>query len=777
MAGTNGRIDFAAAQPQLDGVTRVDGLDAPVTVRRDGFGIAHIRAENEHDAWFGMGYAAAQDRLWQMDYDRRRATGRWAEVAGGAAVAEDILARRLQLAEAAQVDVASMSASTRGMFEAYAAGVNAYLASGQPLPVEFALTETEPEPWEPWHSVAAFKIRHVYMGKWPLKMAQAALLARIGPERYARLDGRAPAGSPVILPPGGGLAPFMAQRAEDFATAAEQLGRLAGGEGGSNSWAVHGSRTTTGLPVLCNDSHRPLEAPNVYWQAHVAFPEFDVIGAAFAGLPGFPHFGHNGRVAWSITHTGADYQDLYIEQFDPGRPGRYRTREGWSQAEGRSETIAVRGVGPRRIDVWRTAHGPLVFGDPREGQALALRYTAIDEPCRGFEVFRPMLGAATVEELFECQRGWVDPVNNFVAADTMGNIGYMTRGRLPVRSSKAGRQLPAPGWTGEHEWVGNVPFEAMPRAVNPPEGFIATANQAVRDGDAPYIAHEFSPPSRAERIVEVLRSQERFSPAELAALQGDTTSTVARRWARLLERVGPLRGEAELARAMLAGWDGNLRPESGAALLYAHFRRRVVGALFEPLTGVEAWAWVASGDNPSTFRMLGAWFYNVSMGLERSKKAPDGRAWDDVLPEALASAWRGAAERCGEDASKWRWDAAHGTGSQHPLAAVFPEHVERLNPPRAPLGGDGETVQNAGYNWNERMGFDIEVLSVYRQMVDLSEIAHASWAIPGGASGRPGSAHYADQLELWRRHERVPMHYLDTEVAAAAAHRLELRPG
>ena len=779
MAGTNGRIDFAAAEPQLDGVTKVDGLDALVTVRRDGFGIAHIRAENEHDAWFGMGYAAAQDRLWQMDYDRRRATGRWAEVVGGAAVAEDILARRLQLAEAAQVDMAAMSASTRGMFEAYAAGVNAYLASGQPLPVEFALTETEPEPWEAWHSVVVFKIRHVYMGKWPLKMAQAALLARIGPERYARLDGRAPAGSPVILPPGGGLAPIMAQRAEDFATAAEQLGRLAGGEGGSNSWAVHGSRTTSGMPVLCNDSHRPLDVPNVYWQAHVACPEFDVIGAAFAGLPGFPHFGHNGRVAWSITHTGADYQDLYIEQFDPGRPGSYRTREGWSQAEGRTETIAVRGAAPRRIDVWRTAHGPLVFGDPREEQALALRYTAIDEPCRCFEVFRPMLGAATVEELFESQRGWVDPVNNFVAADTMGNIGYMTRGRLPVRSSKAGRQLPAPGWTGEHEWVGNVPFEAMPRAVNPPEGFIATANQAVQDGDAPYIAHEFSPPSRAERIVEVLRSQERFSPAELAALQGDTTSTVARRWARLLERVGPFRGEAELARAMLAGWDGNLRPESGAALLYAHFRRRAAGALFEPLTGPEAWAWVASGDDPSTFRMLGAWFYNVSAGLEGSKGAPDGRAWDDVLPEALASAWRGAAKRCGEDASKWRWDAAHGTGSQHPLAAAFPEHVERLNPPRAPLGGDGETVQNAGYSWNERMGFDIEVLSVYRQMVDLSEIAHASWAIPGGASGRPGLAHYADQLEPWRRHERVPMHYLDTEVAAAAAaaHRLELRPG
>ena len=218
------------------------------------------------------------------------------------------------------------------------------------------------------------------------------------------------------------------------------------------------------------------------------------------------------------------------------------------------------GVGPRRIDVWRTAHGPLVFGDPREGQALALRYTAIDEPCRGFEVFRPMLGAATVEELFECQRGWVDPVNNFVAADTMGNIGYMTRGRLPCGRRRQGGSCRRRGGRASHEWVGNVPFEAMPRAVNPPEGFIATANQAVRDGDAPYIAHEFSPPSRAERIVEVLRSQERFSPAELAALQGDTTSTVARRWARLLERVGPVAGRGGVG----AGDAGGLGPEPAA---------------------------------------------------------------------------------------------------------------------------------------------------------------------------------------------------------------------
>ncbi|MGH2370732.1 MAG: penicillin acylase family protein, partial [Chloroflexota bacterium] len=480
------------------------GLHAPLTIHCDAYGVAHVRAANEHDAWFGQGFASAQDRLWQMEYDRRRAAGRWAEAAGTAAVAGDVLARRLQLVRSAQADAAAMSPETQAMFEAYAAGVNAYLQSGRPLPVEYELTGLRPEPWEPWHSVAAFKVRHVLMGVWQQKLAQAQLLAMIGPEAYARLDGRSPVGSPVILPPGGAVQRLFEESFDDLRRAAAQLGFLAEAEAGSNSWAVHGSRTTTGKPVLCNDSHRALDVPSVYWQVHVACPVFDAIGATFPGLPGFPHFGHNGSVAWNITHTSADYQDLYVEQFDQDDPARYRTPDGWAVAERRVERIDVAEGQPVEIEVWRTRHGPVVHGDPRSGVALSLRYTATDEPCRGFEVLRPMLLARTVAELQETQRLWVDPVNNLVAADTAGNIGYLTRGYLPIRSSQAHRQFPAPGWTGEHEWIGRVPFERLPGALNPPEGFIATANQQVIDGDEPYIAHDFSPPFRAERIIELL---------------------------------------------------------------------------------------------------------------------------------------------------------------------------------------------------------------------------------------------------------------------------------
>jgi len=339
-----------------------------------------VRAEATADAWFGMGYACAQDRMFQLDYDRRRACGRWAEIAGPAGVPGDVLARRMNITTAARADVAVMSAATLAMFEAYARGVNAVIASGaRPA----GLGDAVIEPWEPWHSVAAFKIRHILMGQWQHKLAEAAVLARVGAETFSRLDTRSPAGSVLTVPPGGRLTRVIAEAADDVARAAPHLGFLAEAEPGSNAWAVSGRRTAHGAAVLCNDSHRALESPNVYWQCHLSCPEFQVIGAAFPGVPGFPHFGHNGRVAWAITHASADTQDLYLEWFDSGRPGWYRTGDGWAQAARRTETIRVRGGEPVETEVWATRHGQVVHGDPLAGLAIALvRFTWVPAAAR-----------------------------------------------------------------------------------------------------------------------------------------------------------------------------------------------------------------------------------------------------------------------------------------------------------------------------------------------------------------------------------------------------------
>ena len=733
------------------------GLDGDFTIRRDAWGIAHVEASTFRDAIFAQGFASAQDRLWQMEYDRLRAVGRWSEAAGKAGIAADVVARRLNLGAAARADLGVMGAETRIMFEAYAAGVNAFLTSGEALPPEYALTGITPEPWEPWHSVALFKIRHILMGLWQSKMALGSFRARIGHEKWAALRFLPSLGTAVILPPGGQIRELFDHANAEIAAAAEQLGFLSEIEAGSNSWAVHGSRTTTGKPVVCNDSHRALDVPNAYWQVHLRCPEFDVSGATFAGFPGFPHFGLNGHVAWNITHTQADYQDLYAEKFEGAGGERYLAAEGWKDAGRRTETITVRGGEPVAVDCWQTAHGPVVHGDPRTGLGISLRYTAIDGAKPAFECLAPMLRAATVTELFEAQRTWVDPVNNLVAADTSGNIGFMVRGELPIRPTTAARLTPVPGWTGEHEWQGIVPFEQLPRSVNPPEGFVATANQRVIDGDVPYISEFFAPPGRADRLVELMNGTGTLSPETIASWQGDTTSVPARRWATFLPNSGPFDGDAERARALLSAWDANLRGDRPEGLVYALFKRHVLREIFVPIVGEDTWAWLTSEANPGLGRVVAGLAAAVVAGLGTGAPPPGEKPWPAVLEPALRAAWESASAIAGPDPATWRWDSRHATGSKHPLAAVFPGEATRLNPPSAAVGGDGDTLQAAGYGLSGRNDFVITLLSVYRQVVDFAAPESASWIVPGGANGNPESPHYADQLPLWQRHERVPM--------------------
>ena len=730
------------------GDTRTFGIILFVTFRieRDGYGVPHVRGETEAAAWFGMGYACAQDRMFQLDYDRRRARGQWAEVAGASAVAADVLARRLRLAAAAEADVAAMSPRLRAAFEAYADGVNAAVADGAlPLPGRY-----EVEPWQPWHSVAAFKVRHVLMGQWQHKLVQGVLLARIGPEAFSRLETRPPLGSPLAVPPDGRVSRLMD---EALADVVGHLGFLAEAEPGSNAWAVSGRRTAHGGAVICNDSHRALDTPNVYWQCRVSCPEFDVVGATFPGLPGFPHFGFNGSVAWAITHADADTQDLYVERFDGSR---YLTPDGWAEADVRAERIAVRDDYEVPVTVWSTRHGPVVHGDPADGMAVALKWTGTYRANRGLECLLPMLTARSAAELADAQDGWVDPVNNLVCADTAGHIAYQCRGELPVRSGTGHRMLPVPGWDGSCEWTGTVPFSALPRVVDPDAGFVMTANNAITDADSPYISYTFAQPFRAERIRSLLSGSPALSTAELAGMQADTVSWAARAWTRVLSGHGPYAdGAAEAARSLLASWDGDLAAGSGPALLYACFQRALAAALYRPVLGDRTWEWIAAGVPVPTVSLVRRWLANDTWELLGGPvpTASDGSRSERVLaavPGALASAWARAADLGGTDPRRWRWGDVHQAVRVHPLPGAGPFTG-------VPIGGDADTIQVGGYRWREGSPFTVLSLSVYRQVVDLADPGSASFVIPGGASGDPQSPHFGDQLAEWARHRRIPM--------------------
>ena len=416
------------------------------------------------------------------------------------------------------------------MLDAYAAGVNAFIETSESLPIEYQMLEAAPEPWQPWDGLAIFKVRHVLMGTFEGKAWRHRLLARLGPEATARLHPGYQPGHILVLPPGEefrGEATGALEELERGAALADRLKEL---EAGSNNWVLAGSRTATGKPMLAGDPHRGLDTPNVYYQNHLACADFDAVGASFPGVPGFPHFGHNSWVCWGVTHAGADYQDLFVERFDRRNPAYYEFKGQWRRAETHRETIKVRGGDDEDIVVTETHHGPVIAGEPSEGLAIAMRYTQTAEANRTAEVLLGMLRARSTKEMDASMEEWVDPANNFLFADVHGGMGYLTRGRIPVRS-RANAWLPVPGWTGEHEWQGYIPFEEMPRSHNPTEGYVVTANQKIVGDEYPhYIALDHSPEFRAKRIAIRLQDMYGATLDEVAAVHGERTSIPAQKY-------------------------------------------------------------------------------------------------------------------------------------------------------------------------------------------------------------------------------------------------------
>ncbi|RMF85233.1 MAG: penicillin acylase family protein [Nitrospinota bacterium] len=769
------REDLRASLPVTQGTLSLEGLEAEVNIYRDSLGIPHIHARTVHDAFFAQGFAHAQDRLWHMDSDRHRAYGRWAEFAGPAGVEEDLVMRRFRLAASVQADYAVLNEETRAMLEAYAAGVNAFIQTTPHLPIEYRLVESAPEPWQPWDSLAVFKVRHILMGVWQAKLWRAQLVRHLGPEMTAKLFPGYPQGDPLIIPPGIDYTGPLTDGQAELTTGAAFLAWLPEEEGGSNNWVVAGNKTASGRPLLAGDPHRTLDTPNVYYQNHLACPDFDVIGFSFPGVPGFPHFGHNRYVAWGVTHTGADYQDLYIERFDPANPQYYEFQGAWHPAERYPEVITVRGGAPVEIEVIVTRHGPVVLGQPESGYALAFRYTATAEPNPCLNALLPMMRASSADAFEEALRPWVDPVNNIVYADVQGNIGYRTRGQVPIRPS-LNAWLPVPGWSGEYEWQGVIPFAEMPAIRNPDSGFVVTANNRVVDERYPYyIAFDFAPGFRARRITERLQTATGLRSEDMAAIHADRISLPGRAFVPLLTRLRLSDPLAVQAQEELSRWDGSMEPDSVAALIYTAFRECLIRNLMRPILGPlerEAFQGAPRGGVAHMAR-LRARLHTMIQQDDRTL-LPAGETWETMMERAFTQAIADLRERLGEDMQAWQWGRLHKTAPQHPLSTSFPALSPLLDPPAVSMGGDGDTVQAAAFSNQEP--YLISVTSVARYVFDLGDWNRSAWVVPLGSSGHPGSPHYADQVERWRRVELFPMLYDWTQIAAQAESHQRLQP-
>ncbi|MDG2113382.1 MAG: penicillin acylase family protein, partial [Actinomycetota bacterium] len=438
------------------------------TVTRDTWGIAHIDAPDTAAAFEAQGYLAAHDRIWQMEWDRLRALGRWSEVVGYQGAKEDAFFLRLGLAEAALADWEGLQPSTRAMTEAYAAGVNRWLQDpSQQLPAEFDHHPASPEPWQPWHCVAVYKVRHIFMGTLYRKLWRGFVLGQVGPELTGAMRGDPGLDSAMVAPSADEpTLDLLAQASAVLSDNAEVLDALTGAEGGSNSWAIHGERTASGLPLLAGDPHRGIEFPNVYHQAHLTCPEFDAIGLGFPGVPGFAHFGHNAEVAWCITHGMADDTDVFVERFEGGEPP-----DDWH-----AKRLSIRGEDD--VEVWcgSTPRGPVVLGDPADGVALSMMWTGVSDCDTTFDALLPILLAGSCDEIEEACRPWVIPVNNMLSADRSGDISFHLRGRVVERPA-ASRWTPVAG-SDEFDWASfqSVSHDDLHAWRNPDRGFLVTAN-------------------------------------------------------------------------------------------------------------------------------------------------------------------------------------------------------------------------------------------------------------------------------------------------------------
>jgi penicillin amidase len=705
-------------------------------ILRDPEGIPHIRARDARDAFFAQGWVHAQDRLFQMDADRHRAWGRWAEIAGPPGLAQDRLWRRLRVGASVEAEYRALPPDAREMFDAYAAGVNAYLAQAGGLPPEYGVLGLRPEPWRPWDSMAVYKARHVLMGVWQAKLWRGRVAAALGPAALERLMAPLAPGERLILPPGATEAIRAASVGADLSYLRPAFPES--DQDGSNNWVLAGGRTRSGKPLLAGDPHRAVEVPNVYYQNHLACDEFDAVGLSFAGVPGLPHFGHNARVAWCITHTGADTQDLFVERL---RGDRYEFRGQWLPLAVCSETLRVRGGPDEPITVRCTHHGPLLCEGGEYGISFA--YTATSGAPGGWRCLRPMLRAGSCRELDELMRDWVDPVNNLLSADVDGNIAYRTRGTVPVRHRLNG-WVPVPGWTGEHEWRGVIPYEEMPHAMNPPEGYIVTANnRVVGDAYPHYLGLTFAADDRARRIAERLLAETGWTAAAMTDVHADVRSPAARELLDLLPRMeGP-------GREILAGWDGAVTADDVAPTVYNALRDELALLVAEPILG-PLLRECLSPENMGARAML------TRIRRQALRQAyldqpggllPEGRTWPELLSESLARAMARLAREYGPDPEAWTWRRVHRLAPQHPLG------MAALTPRPRGMAGDGDTVQAASFAAG--ISFTVVGASVARYVFDLDDWERSGWVVP-------------TQAEAWHDHRLLPMRYDWAGIAACA---------
>jgi penicillin G amidase len=784
------RMAEQRALPVLDGELHLPGLSAPVTVVRDEHGVPHIEAATQADLFFAQGYVTAQDRLWQMDTFRRNANGDLAEILGSSLLAHDMTQRTMQFRRTAQRIYANLDAADRARMEDYARGVNLFIEQHQnALPAEFQLLMYRPQPWTGVDSMSIVMMMSQMLDThWYTKIGREQVAAALhNPKLESDLY---PVGSWRDHPPTGELIdwshphppPAGSDNDDDDdrsqATVAhggsESLASLHAGEIpdalrgllglpecegcalGSNNWVISGSHTASGKPLLSNDMHLALTEPNIWFMADLRAPGYHVAGVTLPGMPMVVE-GHNEHVSWGFTALYADVQDLYIEKLD--NKGNYQAAdESWKRLSVDHEVIHVRGGSDVTFDIQLTGHGPLL--NPlfsKEKRPISLAWTIYDSKLNSIPLYQ-MNVASSWEQFSAALRQWPYPTQNVVYADDKGHIAYHAIGAVPLRPE--GLQG-VPIKDGAHEWNGYIPFDDLPNAVDPPSGFVATANSNVTTGKTPYpLALEWVDPYRVERIYKVLQGRDNLTPRDMLALQTDVYSGVdqelAHRFAYAIDHTPGVDDKLKRAADLMRSWDGRLSTDSVAASVFAWAKHSLWPLVFMPKLGkaAEAYEWSESDFAEEEIVMHGSgdWL-------------PAGyKNWDALLTEAVRRGMKDG--KATADLSQWTYGSWHVVDIEHPLAAYLPLIGQIAGTGAQPLSGDFTTVKAAGKSFGPSQRFTM----------DWSNIDGSTEDIVLGESSNPYSPYFRDQWKDYYGGTTFALPFSAAAVGAQTKHTLRLVP-
>ena len=715
--------------PPISGQAVVSGLTEDVEIIRDDYGVPHIYAQNEPDLYFALGYAMAQDRFWQMEFQRRLGQGRLAEILG-----EDLLEvdRYFRLMTAGWTHQ-PISDEYAFIATSFANGVNAYLTThSDRLPIEFKILRYKPEPWAPEDYIAISKVVNWGLSQgWRVDLTAGKILDKVGQAKFKEAFAAWPAGSPMIVPEGVQISAALSDALiKSLRRIEKQVNWSA--PGASNNWVVAGSRSASGKPILANDPHLMLTNPSVWWEAHLVCPTINVSGFTMAGAPGIA-LGHNRHVAWGVTNVMVDDVDFFIEKINPDNPRQYLYQGRWEDMQVIEETIRVRGKDPVKIDIGLTRHGPILIQDEAgpEPTAIAVKWAFTD----GLQSAKPLylLAKATnTHEVALALKYWELPGQNVVFADSGGNIGYWCCATVPIRSKGDGL-LPVPGWSGEYEWQGYVPFETRPHLINPAQGYIASANNKVTAENYPhFISHYWEPVDRITRIHQLLNTSEKLSVEEVEQMQQDLFSGLAG-------------ADGKKVRQLLSEWNFRMGKDSVAACLFETIFMRMLENIFKDELGAELYEQYlkTSVFPPRAMRQLArnaasTWFDDVNTA--------DTETREDIIVRSVEQSVSQLKDEFGDDPTRWQWGDRHTLTFEHPLGKKKP--LDRLfNIGPFPVGGSRQTVNMKLYSYDEP--YHAILGASYRMIVDFSNMSVAHHVLPTGESGQLGSPHYRDQIDLY----------------------------